>query len=749
VLNSFPVLESYITHIRIVEDAAYPSSPPPPNSNPELKKARVIIVAVRKSGHVRMHKARENVNGTFSIGKTWPLDDLSAVESFSGGKPTNIEGEQRKQWAGGVGFIVSVGKPYYWQANTQKEKQFFIASLVKIYTKYTGGKTPDLIGFDDREREQLLGISAAQGRPQLPSSQNSASSHPAPTPTPPYGQGQTMPPRQIPPSREGTPLSREGIPGQLANKELASRSQSQVRPAGVTPSFASQTVKPVIASRKEESPSSSIDYNGITPQQSQGNLRNITGRNQSQDSFNRGDDSNSMPPRSRVGVNGLPGTSGKFNDRSATPTSQRDITPDSSLANGSDASGEVPPVPAPLALPPERRRPPMAAPADLGRARRQESNDSNIPVASEPLRSRRQESNDSMIPAPLKSPTMRREESQGPARSEERSRTPNIEKVPAVISNEENGSRAAANKSNNYDFPLPSSNSRRNESMDKSSTAPVIPSADVPSSNLTGNSSQPPDDDRPGLGPMIKTKKSKAEIASTFRKAAFAANAFKPRAGGAAERLRDQQSKSSEGPDGITSVVPAPSLIRAASNDDARVGTLDSRTNEKPTMPKVNEVIPEVKITVPQSDRPNSVEGPIAASPEKVVPEKAKRETRRQKPTSELTQKHLASLGVDPSILDGKGAEFANLLDEFGWAGEGIRSRNIDQMRDDIERELNTTQAGGWLSRLEEEDDRVEAIKKGLDVCIAECDELDGLLTLYGVELGVSIARPKLDETSR
>ena len=59
-------------------------------------------------------------------------------------------------------------------------------------------------------------------------------------------------------------------------------------------------------------------------------------------------------------------------------------------------------------------------------------------------------------------------------------------------------------------------------------------------------------------------------------------------------------------------------------------------------------------------------------------------------------------------------------------------------MKDDIERELNKAQIGGWLSRLDEEDERVGAIKKGFDLCIAECDELDRLLTLYGVELGVS-----------
>jgi hypothetical protein len=69
--------------------------------------------------------------------------------------------------------------------------------------------------------------------------------------------------------------------------------------------------------------------------------------------------------------------------------------------------------------------------------------------------------------------------------------------------------------------------------------------------------------------------------------------------------------------------------------------------------------------------------------------------------------------------------------------GEGVRTKNIDQMKDEAERKLNSIQAGGWLKMLEEEDERIEAIKQGLDKCMEECDELDGLLTLYSVEMSV------------
>jgi hypothetical protein len=256
---------------------------------------------------------------------------------------------------------------------------------------------------------------------------------------------------------------------------------------------------------------------------------------------------------------------------------------------------------------------------------------------------------------------------------------------------------------------------------------------------------QPPDEDvRPGLGPMIK-KKSRGDIAGQFMKAAKTAsafNSFKPRAGGAADRLRETQSKSSEGPDGITSVVPAPSLIRGMSAENSSLLTPPvSMSSDKMVSPrKSHDSIPEVKITVPQSARPSSVEGPLPAAQDKAVPEKPPiREAKRIKSPAETMAKELASLGIDSAILGGRGGELVSAWEEFGWVGEGVRTKNIDQMKDEAERELNRIQAGGWLKMLEEEDERIEAIKQGLDKCMEECDELDGLLTLYSVELGVRL----------
>lgn len=691
----FAVSESYITHIRIIEDAAYPSSPPPPNANPNAKKPRIIIVAVRKSGRVRMHKARENANGSFSIGKTWMLDDLQSVQSYSTVNPTSLEEQQQKEWAGGTGFTVTIGKPYYWQANSPKEKQFFIASLVKIYTKYTGGKSPELIGFDARERDQLLGSS---GRPSpVP---------PSPLQQAPQGYGRDRRQEQ---SRE-PPLLRTKL-----SRDAMQRPPAQMPPAG---SAYSQPSRPQMRPQQAESPISGMDTKGSIPQQAPPSLRRPSGNNMSQDSFGRSEDGASLPPRSRGGMNGLPSTPGRFSDRSVTPTSQ--LTPDVSFSGGREPMNEIPPVPSPLSLPSERRRPPMP---NLGDSRQ-----------------RSQTSSDNISPEALSSSSTRREDLRPPTRSSERDDittqpSPNsfqkamLSRITTV---------ASPDRQDNFEVPPASA---------------VLPS---PIASFNSPTAQPTEesaeDARPGLGPMIKSKKSRNDVAGQFLKAAKAANAFssfKPRAGGAAERLREAQIKISEGPDGVTGVVPAPSLLRGMSSDStASVPARVSTPIERPSSHKKNDSFPEAKNTVPEAGGPGSIRlsippAPTISLPETSAPEKAKvREVKRAKPPAETMAKELTAIGIDPSIIGTKGGELVSAWEEFGWVGEGMRTKNIDQMRDDVERELNKVQAGSWLSRLEEEDDRIEAIKSGLDKCIEECEELDGLFTLYLVELGVSNSLP-------
>jgi Exocyst complex component SEC3 N-terminal PIP2 binding PH len=80
---------------------------------------------------VRMHKARENSNGSFSIGKTWSLNLLEKLEE----RDT-------------LGFVMTIQKPYYWATETPEHKNVFICALIQIYRRSTGGKSPEIVGFE-------------------------------------------------------------------------------------------------------------------------------------------------------------------------------------------------------------------------------------------------------------------------------------------------------------------------------------------------------------------------------------------------------------------------------------------------------------------------------------------------------------------------------------------------------------------------------------------------------------------------
>ncbi|KAI1149986.1 exocyst complex component Sec3-domain-containing protein [Nemania diffusa] len=683
------IIETYITHIRITEYGSHPTSPPPPENRRESAKPRVIIVSVRKSGRVRMHKSKENANGSFSIGKTWDLNDLSAVESFTA---STVDPEQR-QWAGDTGFIVNIGKPYYWQAQADKEKKFFIASLIKIYGKYTGGGQPELKGFDPREQDQVLG----SRKPPPPSSMRD--------PPPPYEpvtarpQQTGTPPRPSPAPLRGdvkapAPSSRpDGLPPLRAPSRPPSRpdsrppSRSRPEPKSLwTETSSSQTTPTALPSPRPSqlpstppvrawgppngtsSPAPSLDL-GRVPNQLPA-LRRLASNNKSQDSLAasistaKSDDAGSIPPRSRGGTSGS-GTVGRFGEPQDVATSQLDL--------------------------PDRKRPPM-----------------------DPLRPQGTTDND-LVPAPLMSQGARRDP---PPRSNERT----------MPRNGSIGSRPESDARPEKPGPAPEPTKEfpavTNISLNGTS-APVSQSS-TPDNSSTG----PPKEEeaRPGLGPMIRAKISQRELAGTLWKAASAAGSFKPRPGGAGERLREAAKKAiADGPDGITSVVPAPP--RPAPQPEAPKPVEPTQKSDGKLAP-----VPEVKVTMPNSTQSTTLEISKEAQ-RKHLEESRKEEEARRIAIVGNDSRYFSALGVD-TTLAGTAAEFARWLDHFAWVpGNQMRGRNFDEMKLDIERELNKAQAGGWVARFQEEDERVDGIKKGLDVAITECDELDNLLTLYSVEL--------------
>ncbi|KAF9876241.1 hypothetical protein CkaCkLH20_06184 [Colletotrichum karsti] len=662
------LLETYITHIRITEYSSHPTSPPPPEARtPQSEKPRIIVVAVRKSGRVRMHKTKENANGSFSIGKTWNLDDLSAIESFTA-PPAN---PTLREYAGDTGFVVTIGKPYFWNAQSDKEKKFFIASLVKIYGKYTGGKVPELSGFDQAEMAQILRNDRRPPPPaQVPfrppamtpdtintlNTANAPSNYGTPSPGPPG-------PRRPPPLNGPPPINGTNSPVGSLNSSLSQPEPPTLRRFG----------------------------------------------NKSQESFapsmgGRSDDTGSVPPRSRNGMPG-PGGFGRFGDNTPEPI-------------------PIPPPQRPESRepPPERRRPPMD-PA------RQGSSDRDLVPA--PLRSDAGSYKDRPVtpltpggdlgpvdvPPALRTPTRN---GATPTRLPPMvSPPPEIPVPPAPVSPIAPPPAPA---------PIPEPEPLVAESPIEPPEPPA-PEATPPVPDV------PEEEVRPGLGPMIKSKKSKGDLAGVLWKAASAAAAFKPRAGGAGERLRMAANKSAEPAEGITTVFRPPP--RPTSSDGPKETTPEPTPEAAPAPtepPKRVSGVPEVKVTVPNSSRPTSLQ-PSVKEVKKPEESAAKEEARKSLVVGN-DAKYLASLGVDPSVLDKRSMEFTKWLDYFGWVpGDKMRSRNVDEMKTDLERELNKAQAGGWVARFQEEDDRVEAIKRGIDLAVSECEEMENLLTLYSVEL--------------
>ncbi len=245
---------------------------------------------------------------------------------------------------------------------------------------------------------------------------------------------------------------------------------------------------------------------------------------------------------------------------------------------------------------------------------------------------------------------------------------------------------------------------------------------------------------------MIKPKKSTTDVANKFRKAATAYNAFKPRAGGVGEILREDKTI---GGDGITGVFQAPSLLRAASQDASRPPTPREREVARPSTPE-NKEVPAVTITtsplkavttVPVST-PDSVPAETlvqkSSEPEKKppIPDKA-HEERRKKRQSDHSAKYAKALGINPSLIEGRTIEIETMLNDFGWGEERDQRNAFEELENGIRKELARVEAGSWLGAVEHNDDRTVAVGDMMDRVIAECEELDCLLTLYNVELGV------------
>lgn len=752
-----------------------------------------------------MHKVRENNNGSFSVGKTWVLDDLSAIQSYANLVANNPEEQQAKERAGGNGFIITIQKPYYWQASTSKEKDFFIFSLIKIYKKYTAGKLPQLLGFEPSELEQLGGSPVPPTRPTLgaPNAPRTpgidiTNGTPSPDPTALGRERALLTPQldqMLDPSRgprQRPSQERPKVPnGDLRSRpsqdhsqrsgsetrsrpslESSSRNESETRsrpsqervlrttdsddrmpyvPGQFPASDFVRNLRPQASQnqmkgQRSDSPSGSSAYSGGLVQH-QPNLRKTAGA-QSAESFRNASETQSgryalsqRPSEERARQPGpFPGASRSDSSEIQRPSASENVRSPSKLPNGFARDGIA------QDQDPQNKRPPISDSAvnQIQKGLRSEPSRPNIPPILSPgfgrnnaQESSRSSRSDEKAHADVEEP-----------RSEKQLQTPHV-----------NGNLAHGSK----------------EEPQYPQTEPSLPSIDndkeLPNDNYATSNAPIPTPElpiekevhRPGLGPMIKTKKSNKEIAATFRRAATSYNAFKPRAGGAAEKFQNAKEGFGNEPDGITGVVPAPSLLRGASHDQVKSPALDKAQEEPPLTPMNIDQIQQAQ--TPESSQPvsqyispkkrpespnmriSTPPGPgkvqiAAEAPQEdmmeVPPVTPEKDDRRKHRKSDHSSKYAKALGINSSLLEGRTSAIESVLDDFGWGEENTNRNTFEELQSDIVKELARVEAGSWLGAIDNNDERIAAVGEMMDRVIAECDEFDCLLTLYNVELGVS-----------
>ena len=239
---------------------------------------------------------------------------------------------------------------------------------------------------------------------------------------------------------------------------------------------------------------------------------------------------------------------------------------------------------------------------------------------------------------------------------------------------------------------------------------------------------------RPGLGPMIK-KKSQREIASQFRKAATAYNAFKPRAGGAAVTAQDDKNA---GGDGITGVFQAPSALRGIGQDEAGSAAAKPKEDARLPPPVANSDVPPPSVPDPE---PRVVQD-AGSAPKPPVPP---RDERRKRPRSDHSARYAKALGIAPALLEGRTFEIEAVLDEFD-GGEGRDRATLEDVQAGTRKELARAEAGVWLGAGEDGEHRWLQVSEMIDKVVVECQDLYGELNLYNNELGVSLPSHHVSE---
>ncbi|GAA5829678.1 hypothetical protein JCM11251_000247 [Rhodosporidiobolus azoricus] len=226
-----PTQESFIAYVATYEDQPGSSS----------RKARFLILSALRDGRLRLHKAKQNANGSFSIGKTWGLEDLQRVEV---GKRL-VQGRMQP-----LEFTLVINnKTYRYDTDLPSSQQAqFLVTMVRCWRRFMSGRNaPDLV---------LIGFSV--------DSPNPTSGAPPPPQQPQPSSFSGPPGRSVTPSGPSGRPSASGPSQQQQQQQRPSYSSSSQPgpppPPHQRPSSAASNASSIPGSRPSLSQSQQSDY---------------------------------------------------------------------------------------------------------------------------------------------------------------------------------------------------------------------------------------------------------------------------------------------------------------------------------------------------------------------------------------------------------------------------------------------------------------------------------------------------------
>ncbi|KAM6498447.1 Exocyst complex component Sec3 domain containing protein [Amanita muscaria] len=106
--------ETYVSHVKIWEDA-----------DGAGRKLRYILLSQASSGQGYIHKSKLNSNGSFSVGKTWMLHELRAIQVLNP-----------------LAFNISLARTYRWQTDDPVDQLNFLHAVIRLFHMVTSNSQP-------------------------------------------------------------------------------------------------------------------------------------------------------------------------------------------------------------------------------------------------------------------------------------------------------------------------------------------------------------------------------------------------------------------------------------------------------------------------------------------------------------------------------------------------------------------------------------------------------------------------------